>query len=259
MATYPNRRYLTLNRARYTSGAPAGYEPLFSTLSTRMNRFLGENWSKQVGDSPSGYGLGGGAFVPAITAGGLSSYQGEAIVVSQTGTMLSAMTLTGSVTGSFTTDGSLSVTIQISGDGTFTFSQTGAINMTTSLSGSGTWTITPSGALNLIVPFAGSGTATFTAAANLKGLSSLAGDITPFTELSPENLAAAVWNAVLSEYQDVGSTGKALNDAGAAGNPWSADASTNNDPGTMGEKLNDAAASGSGSSGLTLGQFLALK
>lgn len=200
----------------------------------------------------------GGAIVPAMVAGGISSYQGEAIVVSQTGTMLSAMTLIGSVTGTFTTEGSASVTVQMNGNGTFTISQSGSINMTTALSGAGTWSITGDGLLALIVPFEGAGSLTFTAAANLKGLASMAGDITPFTELSPENLAAAVWNAVLSEYQDVGSTGKALNDAGAAGNPWSADASTNNDPGTMGEKLNDAAASG-GSSGLTLGQFLALK
>jgi hypothetical protein len=50
----------------------------------------------------------------------------------------------------------------------------------------------------------------------------LQGNITPFTELSPEGLAAAVWNSLLINYQDAGTAGNALTNAGAGGNPWSA-------------------------------------
>jgi hypothetical protein len=56
-----------------------------------------------------------------------------------------------------------------------------------------------------------------------------AGDV-----LSPTSLASAVWDTVLAEHVDAGSTGAALNDAGGAGNPWSADLSSNNTDGTFG-------------------------
>jgi hypothetical protein len=58
------------------------------------------------------------------------------------------------------------------------------------------------------------------------------------------------WDEPIAYHTIVGSTGKALNDSGSAGNPWGADATSNNDPGTMGEQLNKA---------LKKGQFIALK
>jgi hypothetical protein len=38
--------------------------------------------------------------------------------------------------------------------------------------------------------------------------------------LSPTSLAAAVWNALANEFNDSGSMGEKLNDAGSASNPW---------------------------------------
>lgn len=260
MAMYPNGRYLTLLRGRFLTGPNTQLDVSTKMAGDRLNRFISESWSQKVGDMPSGYGFGGGAIVPALKTGGLSSFNGKAITFTQSGALINGMTLIGPATFSMTGTGGLGLIITLSASGTFTFSQTGSVNLTIGLAGSGTWSITQAGSLNLIIPVAGSSSFTVSTSANLKGYAGLSGDITPFTELSPQSLAAAVWDAVLSEHQDVGSTGKALNDAGAAGNPWSADASTNNDPGTMGEKLNDAAAGGgSSSSGLTLGQFLALK
>lgn len=54
------------------------------------------------------------------------------------------------------------------------------------------------------------------------------------TPLSPEGLANAVWDTVLADHVETGTTGAALSDAGGAGNPWSADLSSNNTPGTFG-------------------------
>ena len=48
-------------------------------------------------------------------------------------------------------------------------------------------------------------------------------------------LVEGVWNAKTSDYVEAGTMGKALTDAGSAGNPWSSDISTNNDPGSFGE------------------------
>lgn len=68
--------------------------------------------------------------------------------------------------------------------------------------------------------------------------------------LTAEQIAAAVWNAILADYNAAGSTGAALGDAGGAGNPWSALTADNNDPNTFGERIQKL---------LTKGQFLGLK
>jgi len=41
----------------------------------------------------------------------------------------------------------------------------------------------------------------------------MTGEMTPFTELSPENLAKAVWSALASENNDIGTMGAKLNTA----------------------------------------------
>ena len=57
----------------------------------------------------------------------------------------------------------------------------------------------------------------FSSSATIRGIAVLEGSITPFTALSPEALADAVWRASLAEYSGIaGSTGEAL-DAAAAG------------------------------------------
>jgi len=51
-------------------------------------------------------------------------------------------------------------------------------------------------------------------------IGTLAADITGVSELSPQNLAAAVWSALASQYNDAGTMGNKLNSAGAAADPW---------------------------------------
>ena len=57
------------------------------------------------------------------------------------------------------------------------------------------------------------------------------------TALSPEGLAQAVWSALLADYQIVGTMGKAMSDAGSAGDPWSTLLPGSYAPGTAGDKL----------------------
>lgn len=87
--------------------------------------------------------------------------------------------------------------------------------------------------------------------------------ITPFTTLSPQSLAAAVWNALAAEFEASGSMGQKLNAAGTAGDPWTAAV-----PGayavgtagyTLGEYLDAKISSIAAGSGMTVAQFLALK
>jgi hypothetical protein len=53
-------------------------------------------------------------------------------------------------------------------------------------------------------------TITSTASASMNGIGYISGAITPFTELSPKNLADAVWNAQKSDYIIPNSMGKTL-------------------------------------------------
>lgn len=48
----------------------------------------------------------------------------------------------------------------------------------------------------------------------------ISADITLSTALSPDTLAAAVWNAVAANFNSPGTMGEKVNDAGSASNPW---------------------------------------
>jgi hypothetical protein len=87
--------------------------------------------------------------------------------------------------------------------------------------GSADITITaPAVLLGGVVDLVASAAATVSTNTTIRATGALSGDITPYTELSPQNLAAAVWNAVSATFDDTGSMGEKLNAAGAAGDPW---------------------------------------
>jgi 2-hydroxychromene-2-carboxylate isomerase len=98
-------------------------------------------------------------------------------------------------------------------------------------------------------------------AVNLVGANSNIADVTNLNEvqvrsansagLTDLNLAAAVWDAVIANHLTAGTTGKALSDAGSAGNPWGSPVTGNTDPGTFGELV--------GKKLLTIAKFLGLK
>jgi hypothetical protein len=115
----------------------------------------------------------------------------------QSGNLIQGGPMEGSGAMSFTaSDGSLSMIISMSSSGTFlTFSADNKeLKLTIGLAGNGTLTMTgDSSVLSMIVPFDGSGSMSLTGTADLRGLLSLIGEWTPYTELSPENLARAVW------------------------------------------------------------------
>ena len=66
----------------------------------------------------------------------------------------------------------------------------------------------------------------------------MSASITPYTALSPQTLAAGVWNALAASYNTSGTMGQKLNAAGTSGDPWTANMSLYNTPGTAGQKLN---------------------
>jgi hypothetical protein len=124
----------------------------------------------------------------------------------------------------------------LSGSGTISNAALGAsLNAVATLAGQGNVSGSLGALAGLTAALIGQGTLTSTVSA--KG--NVTADISSFTELSPENLARAVWNALAAGFDTAGTMGEKLNDAGSASNPWS-DTSTYG-VGTKGRLLQDAA------------------
>lgn len=107
----------------------------------------------------------------------------------------------------------------------------GAANGTMNASGSMTITNAQCGA---IIDLLAQGNCSITPNMFLSALASMECEIGGATPLSPEGLAKAVWDENILNHLNAGSTGKALSDAGSAGNPWSAPLAGNNTPNTFG-------------------------
>jgi hypothetical protein len=182
-----------------------------------MNRFTGSTYAKTA-STPDGYGMKG--YVPPLKAGSMSTLT-KIADVGGTSNVLSGgpMIGTGEV-ATFTDSAGLSMVVSMSANvSMITFSASGIVlALTIGLSGTAEWTLTGTSGLSMTVPVEGTGSvASLTGTSDLRGILSMAGEWTPFTELSPQGLASAVWNSLLSEYQITGSAGKALSTASSGG------------------------------------------
>ena len=125
-----------------------------------------------------------------------------------------AGTLTGNLAGSINAEADLS------GVGSLVAAITGAKFMTAGLTGTGSLSVADlRGIATIVAGLTGSGTVTGNFGATPASLSAdiVIGASDP---LSPENLAAAVWNALAAVYNNPGSMGEKMNDAGGAADPW---------------------------------------
>lgn len=209
MALYPNAYYMT--RSTYKGiGTGVGLSAINKNKGDRMNRYTGT--VSQLASTPDGYDI--RAFVPPIDAGSISSLTTITTVGSGGTALIRGGPIAGTATITFDQAGSLSLTVGLSAsEAVVTFTGNNMVlRLTVGLDGTGEFSLTGTNNLALIVPFEGAGTVvTFGAGAtDLRGLLSMQGEWSPFTELSPENLAAAVWNALLAQYDDDGTMGKAM-------------------------------------------------
>jgi len=159
--------------------------------------YFGNNTIAPTSSVPEGAAESPACIVLPITAGGMASGDNATdIVFSQSANLLSGAPIIGSASFTMTApNANMSLIIGLGGSASFTMSAANALlALSINLSGSVSWSLTaPPANLGLIVPFGGTANFTLTGTADLKGLCELSGDITPFTELSPQNLAAAVW------------------------------------------------------------------
>ena len=137
------------------------------------------------------------SYVPAMKPGGMAA----------TGTIVGSGTLAGSlamglncaanVTGTGTLEGNLSVITSLASALTGSGTLVGALVTTSSFAASLTGSGSLAGKLGMLVGLSASLTGSGTLVGNLKRLASLEATISSSTELSPENLANAVLNAVV--------------------------------------------------------------
>lgn len=139
---------------------------------------------------------------------------------SNTFSMAMGLAAQSAITGSGTISGSLSLVIQLAcnilASGTVSASLVGKLEMASALAASGDITAS----LNLIAYCVSELTGSGTVSGTFKGNASLSADISSSSTLSPENLAAAVWNSIAASFNTAGTMGNKLNSAASAGDPW---------------------------------------
>lgn len=174
-------------------------------------------------------------FVYPPKSGGLSSRNNTNITFSDVANAVMGLPATGSATLTFTADGTGGLIVSGSGSATLTFSSTATLLSIAAASGSATLSFAPVANIGALAGLSGSATLTFTPTATSYAIGYLSGTSTSETEFSASALAAAVWEAAAADYNNAGTMGEKMNDAGSAGNPWAALLASNNSAGSFGE------------------------
>ncbi len=197
MALWPNTRTDILGRQPTSISGYLALQETDQRKQRALAYFAGEA-IEETSSIPEGAFQGSACILPPLVSGGMAAANNATdITASAAGNALAGGPVEGDATFALSTAGGLSLQVQLVGASTFVVTGSGGLALTIALSANGTATITGTGGLAMIVPVAGNAAAVLSAAADLKGRLSLSGDITPFTELSPENLAAAVGNLVI--------------------------------------------------------------
>ncbi len=218
MGLIGNRNVAFRAPLRNMGGAIANVPGAWDRVSKR-GRSMSEAFTDQRIAKPVGY-LHPHAFDMPLKPGGISTFNQASgagvLAASGAGGVNAEAALVG--TGTLDVTGRLVVAAiaALSGAGTIAGSANATLAATAALTGSGSLSGTI-GALGGVIA-ALSGTGTLTAGNYATG--TLAANILPYTELSPQSLAAAVWDALAASYNTAGSMGEKLNGAGSAGNPW---------------------------------------
>lgn len=213
MALWPNSLSRWISPDTRTVGALAN--AYASTNGRRLGIFT--NFAKTV-SVPDGYGA--ACATPPYLAGGMAGI--ARCELTATGDMLQGGPMVGSFAAT-STAGPASLSLIVGMDGAFAAgSDFDGVTLAMTVGMSGSWSSTSDFAalLAMIVPFAGAFSADADFSADLKGRLSMEGSWSPYTELSPENLAASVWNSLAASFNAPGTMGELLNGAGSAGDPW---------------------------------------
>ena len=205
---------------RQMGGGVAGIRSMWDRTDLR-NQSAGQGIPSELAGIPSGH-LAPSSWVLPYKPGAMSSFTSCVVQVStSTPTLAAGRNIDGNTTVTITVnpaDGQLVV----SAVGSTSITFTAAANLAGALSAQGAASFAftvPNATLGAIVNAEGSAPITWSLSATPRAIGVLSGDITPFTELSPQSLADAVWSAVANTYNASGSMGELLNSAGSAADP----------------------------------------
>jgi hypothetical protein len=227
-----------------------------------LNKFVGDGNISQKNGIPSAaqapyswsWPIKGGGLATFTTINGIGTFTTGNIAL---GKALQA--LSPKITGSGTASINLGVVMQfrslspkITGEGSLESYMTGVISMQAlsgKITGEGLVDASMAALAQMVSTILGcEGTL---AGSNLRGTASLAADIVLLGDvITPQTVAAAVWNALAAAYNEDGTMGKALSAAGSAGDPWSGLLANYNDDTTFGAFVKKL---------LSTGKFIALK
>ena len=212
---FPNGQRVFCYPGRHMAGALAASGAMHygGLRGARLNGTA--NFAKTA-SVPEGYAPKGAHVLP-IKAGGMAGLGYSTHTAS--GNMLQGGPMEGAGSIAFTSaDASLSLMISMAGTATISWTTAaGQLALTMGMDGTGAFAITGTAGLSMIVPFDGTGTFALAGTADLRGNLSMSGEWTPHTELSPENLARTVWEAVAAQYTQAGTMGSKLNSASSGG------------------------------------------
>lgn len=168
---------------------------------------------------PSGYRHPASWSMP-IKAGGLSSRNNTDIDFSESASLVGGVNGESTATITFTIDGTGGLVVAGSGTATITFTPDGSIIAVAPGVGSSTISFAASADIGAIAALIASANITFSPDADPHAIGYLEGTSSSDAEFSADNLARAVWDALAASYNNAGTMGEKMNDAGSASNPW---------------------------------------
>lgn len=241
MALHGNRSVLNKSPGRFLNAGVAIMRSSFNKHGMQRNAF--EQFSPKAA-TPYGH-LSPSAWVLPKTAGGMSSFNAAQLALAASGAAVGGITTTGesSLTIAFNTpdaqlissgEGSASVTIStnnplltasIGGTGSTTITistNVPILGAEASLQGAASITVSVANAtafpLNDTSPLRDA-SATFTVSGSLTpyAIGHMVGSTVDNSVLTADSITAAVWNAILADFNENGTAGKALDSAGSGG------------------------------------------
>jgi hypothetical protein len=221
MALKQNTILLAQLPLRQIGGDPGTLRSMWGR-GDRMNQSVGQGISSKLAGIPSGH-LAPSSWVLPYKPGAMSSFTNLVVTVTPgTLNLAAGVNISGDSTVTITVNpANGQLIVSASGSTSITFNLAGNLAGALSAAGSTSFSFTVNNAtLGAIVDAVGAALVQVSASANIRATGNLSGDITPFTELSPQSLSAAVWSALASAYNAPGTMGEKLNDAGSAANPW---------------------------------------
>lgn len=207
---------------RYLSGTPGNFRQMWGRTELR-NQSVGQGISSKLAGSPYGH-LAPSSWCLPYKAGAMSSFTDCRIRFVPADLNLAAgRNVSGATTVTITVNNA-QLQLVVSAVGSVDISFDLDANLAAALSAVGNVPITISvnnATLGAIIDAVATTLISIGTNATMRASGNLAGDITPFTELSPQSLAAAVWEALAADYNTAGTMGNKLNAASSAGDPWS--------------------------------------